>query len=82
MKRTIKLDFLSEDDYADVLVAIRAAHGESTKDPADRGAAIAAICRCYPPPVAMYPVSAPGNPPVINCPPLHGPSTYLDPKGA
>jgi|HubBroStandDraft_5_1064220.scaffolds.fasta_scaffold217053_2 hypothetical protein len=45
MKRNILLQFEDEDDYADVLVAIRTANGSSTKDPAERAQAIALICR-------------------------------------
>lgn len=57
MKRNILLTFTDEDDYADVLIAIRAAHAGSTKDPAERGAAIAEICRCYPPPAVPLKVA-------------------------
>lgn len=73
MTRRITLIFDNEDDFADVLVAIRGAHGSSTKDSAERGAAIAAICRS----LAPRPLASNG--------PLPGQATlpiFLDVKGA
>jgi hypothetical protein len=46
MKRNILLTFSDDDEYADVLVAIRNLRsGEPTNSPVERGYAIAAICR-------------------------------------
>jgi hypothetical protein len=57
VKRNILLQFEDEDDYADVLVAIRHMHGKSTKDAAERAMAIAAICRCWQPGEAEKPTN-------------------------
>ena len=76
MKRNILLQFDDEDDYADVIVAIRMAHGSPTKDPGERAVLVAEICRFYrdgPAPIK----------PIPNGAPLPGQMSLLpDPKGA